>query len=105
VAVGGGSVWAAIPEVNAVVRVDPATGRRAGGLISVGIGPVSLDYGRGSVWVANGSDGTVSRIDASTGRVVGRPRDVGGRLSDITVSGEDVYVLRADGAVRHIRAG
>jgi hypothetical protein len=105
VAVGGGSVWAAIPEVNAVVRIDPATGRRAGGLISVGIGPLSLDYGRGSVWVANGSDGTVSRINASTGRVVGRPRAVGGRLSDITVSGEDVYVLRADGAVRHIKAG
>jgi DNA-binding beta-propeller fold protein YncE len=104
VAAGGGGVWAAIPEVNAVVRLDPATGRRAGGLISVGIGPLSLDYDRGSVWVANGTDGTVSRIDAATGRVVGRPVAVGGRLSDITVDGDDVYVLRANGTVRHIRA-
>jgi virginiamycin B lyase len=104
VAVGGGSVWAAIPEANAVVRIDADTGVRKG-LISVGIGPVSVDYGNGSVWVANGSDGTVTRIDATTGRVVGRAQRVGERLSDIAVSGNDVYVLRADGVVRRLRAG
>jgi DNA-binding beta-propeller fold protein YncE len=104
VAVGGGSAWAVLPEVNAVVRIDSASGQRTGGLISVGIGPVSIDYGRGSVWVANGSDGTVTRIEASTGRVVGAARPMGDRLSDIAVSGSDVYVLRADGVVRHIRA-
>ena len=104
VAVGGGSVWAALPEANAVVRIDPASGQRTGGLISVGIGPVSVDYGRGSVWVANGSDGTVTRIEASTGRIIGAARPMGDRLSDITVSGRDVYVLRADGVVRRISA-
>jgi YVTN family beta-propeller protein len=104
VAVGGGSVWAAIPQANSVVRIDPALGRRAHNLISVGLGPTSLDYGRGSVWVANGEDGTVSRIDARTGRVVGSPRLVGGKLVDITVSGRNVYVLRADGVVRRITA-
>jgi DNA-binding beta-propeller fold protein YncE len=103
VAVGGGSVWAAIPEANAIVRVDARTGQRIG-LISVGIGPSSVDYGAGSVWVANGADGTVTRIDASTGRVVGRPWKVGDRLNDIAVSGDTVYVLRADGVVRRLRA-
>jgi streptogramin lyase len=104
VAVGAGSVWAAIPEANAIVRIDPETGRRAGGLIAVGAAPTSVDYGRGSVWVANSADGTVSRIDARTGRVAGKPRLVGGKLVDLTVSGRRVYVLRADGIVRRITA-
>jgi YVTN family beta-propeller protein len=102
VAVGGGSVWAALPQVNSVVRIDPDRGRKAKGLISVGLGPTSVDYGRGSVWVANGTDGTVTQINARTGRVVGRPRLVGGRLTDLTVRGRFVYVLRADGVVRRI---
>ena len=104
VAVGGGSVWAVLPQVHSVVRIDPAHGRRAGGPISVGLGPASIDYGHGSVWVANGNDGTVTRIDARTGHVVGHPRRVGGKLSDIAVSGRYVYVLRADGVVRRISA-
>ena len=104
VAVGGGSVWAVLPQVHSVVRIDPAHGRRAGGLISVGLGPASIDYGHGSVWVANGTDGTVTRIDARTGHVVGHPRRVGGKLSDIAVSGRYVYVLRADGVVRRMSA-
>ena len=86
------------------MRIDPVRGRRAQNLTSVGPGPTSLDYGRGSVWVANGEDGTVTRIDARTGRVVGSPRLVGGKLVDITVSGRNVYVLRADGVVRRITA-
>jgi YVTN family beta-propeller protein len=102
VAVGGASVWAAIPEGNAVVRIDPVSGRRAGGLISVGAAPTSLEYGRGSVWVANAGDGTVSRISTGTGRVIGKARLVVGTLADLTVSGRYVYVLRADGTVRRI---
>jgi streptogramin lyase len=102
VAVGGGSVWAALPQVNSVVRIDPDRGRRARGLISVGLGPTSIAYGRGSVWVANGTDGTVSRINAGTGRVVGHPLLVGGKLTDLTVRGRFVYVLRTDGVVRRI---
>jgi len=104
VAVGGGSVWAALPTVNSVVRIDPNRGRRTGGLISVGLGPASVDYGGGLVWVANGADGTVTRIDARTGRVVGKPYLVGGSPTDLTVSGPYVYVLRADGVVRRITA-
>lgn len=104
VAVGGGSVWAAIPEANSVVRIDPRLGRRTGGLISVGLGPSSIDYGHGSVWVANGDNGTVTQIDPRKGRVVGKPRLIGGKLADITVRGRYVYVLRTDGVVRRITA-
>jgi YVTN family beta-propeller protein len=106
VAVGGGSVWAALPQANAVVRIDPVRGRKVtGGLIPVGLGPASIDYGGGSVWVANGGDGTVTRIDARTGKVTGKPIVVGNRLTDLTVSGQDVWVLRADGVVRRIGPG
>jgi streptogramin lyase len=106
VAVGGGSVWATVPQANAVVRIDPVRGRKVtGGLIPVGLGPASIGYGGGSVWVANSGDGTVTRIDGRTGKVTGRPIVVGKRLSDLTVSGRDVWVLRADGIVRRIGAG
>jgi YVTN family beta-propeller protein len=101
VAVGGGSVWAILPQTNAMVRIDPATARRTGKLITTGLGPSSVEYGAGSVWVANG-DGTLTQIDPATGRVTAT-RAVGSQLVDVTVMGNDVWVLRADGGVRHIR--
>jgi DNA-binding beta-propeller fold protein YncE len=104
VAVGGGSVWAAIPRANAVVRIDPRRGVRRGGLIDVGLGPASIDYGAGKVWVANGGDGTVTRIDARTGKVIGKAIPVGKEITDLSVSGQNVYVLRSDGVVRRLPA-
>jgi DNA-binding beta-propeller fold protein YncE len=102
VAVGAGSVWAAIPRANAVVRIDPKRVRRARGLIDVGLGPASIDYGAGKVWVANGGDGTVTRIDAHTDKLIGEPIKIGKELVDLSVSGRSVFVLRSDGVVRRL---
>jgi YVTN family beta-propeller protein len=62
VAAGFGSVWVAIGGGDAVVRIDPATARKAE-TIPVGGGPEGITVGPKSIWVANGIDNTLTRID------------------------------------------
>jgi streptogramin lyase len=66
IAVGGGAVWATVPDQDSVVHVDPRTMNPA--TIAVGDGPAGIGVLGGSVWVANQRDSTLSRIDVATKR-------------------------------------
>ena len=82
------------------MRIDPKTNRRAGAPISVPGGPSTIEFGFGFLWVA-GEAGTLTRIDPRTGKTAGR-LEMGGRISDLTVGDDAVWVLRADGKVRRV---
>jgi YVTN family beta-propeller protein len=68
-ATGGGSVWQTDYENNAVLRIDPATGKVLA-KIPVGLQPLGVVVTAGSVWVANEHSGSVTRIDPATNKVV-----------------------------------
>lgn len=61
VAVGLGAAWITDLADDALIRVDPVTGRRTGA-VELQDGPLALAIGFGSVWVA-GRDGLVTRVD------------------------------------------
>ena len=72
---GAGSLWVGVPNLSAVVRIDPRTGTvtatipiRDGGVC----GRLSVDDD--AVWVASGlcGDGALTRIDPATNQVVAR---------------------------------
>jgi YVTN family beta-propeller protein len=67
-AVGGGALWGIDPVKQAVMRIDPGTGRRTM-TIDAGSDPVAVAYGANAVWVANAGDNSVSRIDPGTNGV------------------------------------
>ena len=46
----------------------------------------------------------MTRLDPRSGALVGGPVEVGGRIADLTVGDDAVWVLRADGRVRRITA-
>ena len=66
-AAGFGSLWAADPNGQEVLRIDLSTGEVTD-RIAVGAQPSSLAVGRGAVWVASAVGGLISRIDPSTDR-------------------------------------
>jgi YVTN family beta-propeller protein len=67
IVIGGGYVWVADRDDDAVTRIDPRTSETT--TIYVGNGPVAVSYGADALWVANGDDGTVSRIDGGSLKV------------------------------------
>jgi len=68
-ATGGGSVWQTDYENNAVLRIDPASGKVLA-KIPVGLQPLGVVVTKGGVWVANEHSGSVTRIDPATNKVV-----------------------------------
>jgi streptogramin lyase len=69
VAFGEGSVWVADPNLDSVLRVDPARNRIAA-RISVPDHPVRVAVGAGAVWVTQSGAESLARIDAASGAVV-----------------------------------
>ena len=65
VAVGAGSVWTGRNDQQAVVRLDPASGRIVA-TIPVGFHVFNLAADAASVWVVSFEDNMVARIDATT---------------------------------------
>ena len=74
-AAGAGSVWVGVPNLSAVVRIEPRTGKVTA-TIPVPDGGVCgrLSVDDDAVWVASGlcGDGALTRIDPATNRVVAR---------------------------------
>jgi len=66
---GAGSVWQTDYENNAVLRIDPASGKVLA-KIPVGLQPLGVVVTAGAVWVANEHSGSVTRIDPATNKVV-----------------------------------
>jgi streptogramin lyase len=69
VAFGEGGVWVADPNLNSVLRVDPASNRIVA-RISVPDHPVRLAVGEGAVWVTQSGAESLARIDVASGAVV-----------------------------------
>jgi len=100
-ALGDGALWGIDPVEQAVMRIDPATGRRLR-TIDVGSDPVALAFGARAVWVANAGDNSVSRIDPATNLVTDTIGAGQGPASIATGAGA-VWVALADaGAVARI---
>jgi YVTN family beta-propeller protein len=66
---GGGSVWQTDYENNAVLRIDPVSGKVLA-KVPVGLQPLGVVMTAGAVWVANEHSGSVTRIDPATNKVV-----------------------------------
>ena len=64
---GAGSVWQTDYENNALLRIDPVTGKVLA-KIPVGLQPLGVAVTAGAVWVANEHSGSVTRIDPATNR-------------------------------------
>lgn len=68
VAVGAGSVWVGRNDQQAVVRLDPATGR-AIATIAVGMRVFNIAPSASAVWAVSFQDNMVARIDPHTNMV------------------------------------
>jgi streptogramin lyase len=89
-AVAGGRVWLsgrAYPGIQPIVRVDPATNRKADTVPTEAEG--ALAVGGGSVWHAGITTQTIYRLDARSGR----------KLADIPVGVVAKYLTAADGSL------
>ena len=71
VASGAGSVWAGRNDLEAVVRIDPATDRVVA-TIPVGIRIFGMTAADDAVWVTSYEDNAVVRIDPRSNQVVAR---------------------------------
>ena len=100
VAVGAGSVWVSSADgfADAVLRVDPATGRVVDRMPVPAESATSLAFGRGSVWVASSERDTLLRIDPRTGEVAAEI-EVGRGAMDVAANGGsgDVWVAFGGG--------
>ncbi len=94
--VGSGDLGAP-SDIDAVSRIDPATGETVA-TIKVSRGPMSLAVTPGAVWVVNfGIDGdTVTRIDSKTNQIVGEPIETGRAPLSIAIGGGAVWVANHD---------
>lgn len=99
VEVAYGSVWVALADDGAVVRVDPAT-NDVGIPIRVGAAPFNIAVGAGAVWALNSNDGTVTRIDPKSGKVAGPPIRVGGMPSDLAVNADGLWITNEGHVIR-----
>ena len=66
--VAAGSLWAAVPSEQAVLRLDGRSGAVIDRIPTVGQ-PGSLAVGAGGIWVASTLSGVVERIDPSTEQI------------------------------------
>jgi streptogramin lyase len=65
-AYGGGALWASVPDVDSVARLDVKTLEVS--TIGVGDGPAGVAVLGRDVWVANKRESTLSHIDLATSR-------------------------------------
>lgn len=96
IAAGEGSVWVTSSAANAVVRIDPVSGKTVGDPIDVGESPSDIAVGDGSVWVANTPDGTVSRIDPESGDVADTIEVADEQVLALTYGEGAVWVVKSD---------
>jgi len=89
---GSGGVWLVDAGGDAVVRIDPATGRPTE-RIKVGDAPTAIAVGADAVWVANSADGTVSRM-VPRRNVVDKTISVGAEPVDLVAGLGAVWVVR-----------
>jgi predicted Ser/Thr protein kinase len=92
IAAGSGGVWLADESGDAVVRVDPGSGRPTA-RIKVGDAPTAVAVGPEAVWVANRADGTVSRIDPRR-KAVDKTITIGAEPIDLVAGLGAVWVVR-----------
>jgi YVTN family beta-propeller protein len=88
--VAGGRVWLsgrAYPGVQPIVRVDPATNRKADTVPTTGEG--ALAFGGGSVWQAGVATQTIYRLDPQSGRT----------LAEIPIGVVAKHLTAADGSL------
>lgn len=96
-----GWLWGIDSVEQAVMRIDPKTGRRESS-VGVGSDPAAIAVGAGAVWVANTGDNSVSEIDPDT-NVVKQVIGVGQGPGAIATGAGAVWVALADdGAVARI---
>jgi YVTN family beta-propeller protein len=93
---GGGYVWVADTDDDAVTRIDPRTNATTS--TKVGDSPGGVAFGSGAVWVANAGDGTVSRIDPNSLEV--KTVDVGHSPAGVTFGEKLVWVTVDPGSGR-----
>jgi streptogramin lyase len=87
--VADGAVWASDPQDNAIVRLDPLTGREIE-RIRLGGQPGALAAGSGAVWVAFPRANRVTRYDIATGGT--QKIAVGGTPNDLVFARGSVWV-------------
>jgi YVTN family beta-propeller protein len=96
-----GWLWGIDPVQQAVMRIDPKTGRSESS-VRVGSNPAAIAAGAGAVWVANTGDNSVSRIDPDTNTVT-HVIGVGNGPAAIATGAGAVWVALGDaGAVTRI---
>jgi virginiamycin B lyase len=88
---GGGGAPSFVPAPNTVVRIDPATGKVAGGT-TVGTQPINIAFGEGSVWVANFGARTVQRIDPKSNEASPAFGGLNGNPTGMAVGGGFAWV-------------
>ena len=88
-AFANGAIWASAPEENALVRLDPATGKELG-RIDIDESPGTLASANGALWVSLTGGSAIARYDLETGDV--ETIDVGGTPTDLVVAGGSVWV-------------
>jgi D-alanyl-D-alanine carboxypeptidase len=88
-AFANGAIWASAPQENAIVRLDPATGKELG-RVDIGESPGALASANDALWVSLTGGSAVVRYDLETGDV--ETIDVGGTPSDLVVAGDSVWV-------------
>jgi YVTN family beta-propeller protein len=91
IATGREGVWLADAASDAVVHLEPQTGRVRS--VKVGDAPVAIAVGADAVWVANRADGTVSRVDPRR-NAVAETIHVGGEPIDLVAGLGSVWVAR-----------
>jgi ABC-type transport system substrate-binding protein/DNA-binding SARP family transcriptional activator len=69
---GGGAVWAALDNADAVVKIDPATRKVLQTVTGVDGSPQAMAASGDDLWVAGFDDGVLTRINMPTGIVVGK---------------------------------
>ncbi len=84
-----GAVWVTAPLVDALVRLDAATGEERG-RVAIGRRPGAVAYADGALWVSLHADGAVARYDLQTGEL--RTIGVGGTPTDLVAAGDSVWV-------------
>jgi YVTN family beta-propeller protein len=97
-AVTSGAAWVASELTGTLSRLDPEQGivREA---TPIGASPTGVAAGGGVVWVSDAS-GRLTRVDARSGDA-DRPLRLGGRLGDVAVSGDALYVAVRDSGRSH----
>jgi streptogramin lyase len=98
---GGGGAPPFVVGPNTVVRIDPSSGKVAGGA-HVGTNPGDIEADGDTLWVANFDDRTLQSIDASTGEAGRAFGGLPGNPSVIAVGGGFVWVGIFQGGVVRI---